>query len=734
MFLIFGINSIAQQISLTGKVINPDEKPVKKVLVYLANNPSVYCYSDTLGNFSLTNISTSVSEVMQDKIISFENRKLSVYAYNQSIAVDVFTIDGRQVKNIVNMRYCLGTFGLYPEAYLSELPKAIYIVRVIVGNTVQSFKIQNLIPTAFPQGITDYDINNIIDTYITESKSEADIETKSEALDTLVLVHDFYKSRKIPIDSYSIQYDTIHLNNFADYSIAEGFEPSVTYLNTGYANFTNIFSAYNVRFLIDYDTLSLLNGDLKVITIPVDKIENLESSIKFISGLHFEPSGTNFIQPIQVTTLIKDSIPKNLVVFQCNEKGETYFIPYISTYAGSGRYCIIFNINHFSSIGIGTGLVVPTNPEGFTTSDQFISYLAQFANNFGEIPVEIFTVWFNNVVVPMINKIITYDDLCAALREFGIIGKEFILSGGDSINDLPFFFTAMEMFCEKMTKVWNDCVVEYNGLTDNCLKREILKIALNILALNQLNGDICKDFSESDLNDFGNGEYYNLANKIEFVKQVKHLEVGGSYAVEYTLKCISGNPIPEIVNWSSSNPLVATINADGTVTGISNGETIITGKICDIENTLKVYVGGVNCENDYCYNKNKSCYSGRYICTSVASRILSSDQCGVYLHTERITIAGNLEISDLPSYHEVIQTSDHHYYNDLTGKCMWQYSISSSKGPGGEFHCESIANFEFLPWMVAQYQFYCTLNGDRLNCEIKPGFWYATKMQCIRID
>ena len=134
---------------------------------------------------------------------------------------------------------------------------------------------------------------------ITEPKSEPNIETKSEVLDTLVFVHDFYKSRKIPLDSYSIQYDTIHLNNFADYSIAEGFEPSVTHWYNGYANFTNILSADSVQFIIDYDTLSILKGDLKVITIPVDKIEGLDNSIEFISGLYFEPSGTRLFQPVK---------------------------------------------------------------------------------------------------------------------------------------------------------------------------------------------------------------------------------------------------------------------------------------------------------------------------------------------------------------------------------------------------------------------------------------------------
>src|SRR4030042_7068254 len=95
LLLIFSLlahKSMAQQVSLTGKVINPDEKPIKNVLVYLVNNPTLYCYSDSLGNFSLIDINTSVTEVRQDKIISFENRKLSLYANNQSISVDVINI------------------------------------------------------------------------------------------------------------------------------------------------------------------------------------------------------------------------------------------------------------------------------------------------------------------------------------------------------------------------------------------------------------------------------------------------------------------------------------------------------------------------------------------------------------------------------------------------------------------------------------------------------------------
>ncbi len=165
--------------------------------------------------------------------------------------------------------------------------------------------------------------------------------------------------------------------------MAEGFEPSVTYWYNGYGNFTNILSADSIQCIIDYDTLSVLQGDLKVITIPVDKIEGLDNSITFISGLHFEPSGTQFFQPVQVYVLMENPIPDNLVVFQFTDQGETYFIPFKNL---SDRF-ISFNINHFSSIGIGISEIHPPtdNPETFTTSDQFLSYMDEYLRYFESI-------------------------------------------------------------------------------------------------------------------------------------------------------------------------------------------------------------------------------------------------------------------------------------------------------------------------------------------------------------
>ncbi len=730
MFSLLVNISIGQQVSLTGKVINPDEKPVKKVLVYLANNPSIYCYSDSLGIFSLTEISTSVTEVRQDNIISFENRKLSVYANNQSISVDVFTIDGRQVKNVVSLRYCLGTFGLYPEAYLSDLPKAVYIVRVIVGNTSQSFRIQNIIPSGFPQGITEYDINNIIDNSSTELKTEFNIETKSGVLDTLVLVHDFYKSREIPLDSYSIQYDTIHLNNFADYSIAEGFESSVTYWHNGYANFTNIFSTDSVQFIIDYDSLSILNGDLKVITIPVDKIEGLDNSIEFISGLHFEPSGTRFFQSAQVYLSMKDPIPEGLVVFHYNDQGETYFIPHKDLNSRS----ITFYINHFSSIGIGTGEVPPPsdNPEEFTTSDQFISYLAKKYINNEEVPEEFFETWYNNIIAPMVSNSSDLKGLMDALNEFLTIRRAFDILG---LDDPPFLGGAIDEINEKMKQIWDGLIVQYNKLNDNCSKRGILNKALNMIKLSDIVGDL---LFNPDIHDFGTGEMYDLPTEIVFPTQVKDLEPDSSYLVEYTLKCLSDNCITEKVAWFSSDPSVATIDDEGLITALKKGITVIKAQICDVENTFKLEVG-YNCEEYYCRNEDDSCYSGIYHCSGITTHTTKGQhlECGPWQdeYITYYTMVG--ELGNKPGYW--IENTIHNVENkpSING-CQNYFKLDYDRiYVKGAFHCQGTNSFMYWP-----YASFPTneghFSGDVLIFDVRypsgDEGYKTTKFFCNRID
>ncbi|MBN1182801.1 MAG: Ig-like domain-containing protein, partial [Bacteroidales bacterium] len=470
--------------------------------------------------------------------------------------------------------------------------------------------------------------------------------------------------------------------------IAEDFEPSVTYSYSGYANFTEILSADSVQYIIDYDTLSILDANQKIITIPIDNIENLDNSIEFISGLHFEPSGTKFLQPVQVTVLMKDSIPEDFLVFHCNDQGEINFIPYISYGLTTSGYCIVFNINHFSSVGIGTGEIPTTDPAELTTTDQFVSYWAKCVANDVEITEEFFETWYTNVIVPMINNISTVDQLKGALSEFMQIHRKFDLMGpGGLFSEISFYDQAMGMFSAKMMNIWNELINLYD-IKDNCLKRELLEIAAKLVRL----GDLISGLCQLDLDDFGDGEFYNLATKIEFAKPIKYMKINESYIVEYTLKCISGNPLPEKITWSSSKSSVATINSEGKIVALSEGVTTIKGKFCDIENTFKVEVEGFNCEENYCnsiYQPDHPCFDGTYICTGALPKhdLWWPVGCTYSEVTDRITV-----LIDLTSggYFKSTWTNEGAIY-DLVEECIPYYNII----PNTMFHYE----YYLKPWL-----------------------------------
>lgn len=722
--------SIAQQVSLTGKVINPSENPIENVLVYLASNPELYSYSDSLGNFSITDqLSTVVPEVRQNEVISFENRKLSLFANNQSISVDVINMTGSVFRNILNQSKGFGTIELYPEAYISDQPKAMYIVRARVGNTFRSFKIQNIIPSNFPQGIVQYDFNNLID----KSFSEPVLKSKSEVADTLILIHDFYKSRIIPLNSYSAHYDSIHLNNFADYTIAENREPSVTQLYNRYANFTDVISADSVQFIIDYDTLSILEENLKVITIPIDNIESFDNSIEFISGLHFEPSGTKFLQPAQVSVFMKDPIPDDLVVFYYNDQGETNFIPF-DTLLSDG-HSIIFNVHHFSSIGIGTGEIPAANPDDFTSSDQFISYFALRVNNGETVPGYLYTTWFMNVILPMINNIGSVDDLEVAIKEFTTIQTYYQYVGDDFVQS-NVYKLAMGTFSEIMETIFEDLVNEYNSINDdNCLKREVITKVLRIQTLQ----NYYHELYEADINRLNNGEYWYLAYKIELPKGIKNLDVGASYQVDYSLispseSVISDSVFKEEIHWSSSNPAVATIDSSGIVHALTDGVTTIQCELCTIKSSMKVIVGDDNCEENYCI-KGYGCYDGVYSGSGILDFSYGT-KC-ITRAKERINIVINLGGSDVVGYFETSTFYDNNTWYNSEQRCVRSIIISPyynwftpSLGCYDNDHFSQVKN----GWVLEG-----RLSGESLILDVSREIPAArrvfhTRIHCSRVD
>jgi hypothetical protein len=384
------------------------------------------------------------------------------------------------------------------------------------------------------------------------------------------------------------------------------------------------------------------------------------------------------------------------------------------------------------------------------TSDQFISYLAKYFNNKG-VTEEFFETWYNNIIAPMINNISTFDDLLDALNELIRIERAIDLLGLDEVS---FWGQAMVIINEKMEEIWNELIEIYDGLNDNCFKRELLNDAIKIVKLS----DVLDDLYSADINDFGNGEFYDLATKMEFSTPVRHLEEGESYVVQYTLKNLFGdNAIPEVVSWSSNNPSVATINSDGKVSAHKEGVTIIKGKICDYENTFKVEVGGFNCELNYCENRDNKCYTGTYKGTGTLPIYdywtLYVGYCAYYKVRDQITILVDITGRGDYAYYAYFKSTwfgEISQWDFYTDKCYTLDSIvpnpdigilgsGLSTGQIDQFdlYCEGVNNFKTN---FGDYILEGRLDGDFLIIDITkyvPAMNYqpvSTRIHCIRID
>jgi hypothetical protein len=112
--------------------------------------------------------------------------------------------------------------------------------------------------------------------------------------------------------------------------------------------------------------------------------------------------------------------------------------------------------------------------------------------------------------------------------------------------------------------------------------------------------------------------------------------VGGAVAVEATLRDASGNDVTGCVRpvFTSSNPSVATVTADGVVVGVSNGSTTITVTAGPVAQTVTVSVTGAfsavaGLVAYYQFSGNANDASGNGLHGVVNGATLTTDRFGV---------------------------------------------------------------------------------------------------------
>ncbi|MBN2613460.1 MAG: Ig-like domain-containing protein [Bacteroidales bacterium] len=677
-------------IDLSGVIINSINEPVKNARIYLMKDDNIYCLSDSSGNFHFTGenmVNQTLFPCYTEKVYQMGNF-LYMNCNNEKVVIDIYDLLGRKAGS-VNRHSLTGTYTICPLAYISSDNGGIYIVRVSIGNSTASFKFQYQADSDFSAGFEE--TNQFIALSLENLKSTTDDG------DSLVIQHDFYKTKKIALNNLNADLGTIVLENFAEYQLAEGFEAVSSLISPEYSGgFNALYSADSVFFLINFDSLSLPNGELLVKAIPISGFEGLPQQLKFISGIHFEPSGTQLFQPAEIMAEFPDNAPDSLVVFVYNDQNEIFYYPHY-TYSNYAKLAF-FKIYHFSGVGIATGAVPEQPGINLKSADEYRSYIRFLISISGGTPIipdKVFSDWFNYLVNPMIAAISTVENLEKAYLEFLILWQTHIEASGLLINqedftELEFYSNAITGFSEKMQKLVEQLDAEYENITDMCEK---IKIAALVLRIAQI-GNTNDGFYKVDLKEVCKGETLEgLPNKVIIKKTWIESETDKSFQLEFAVLNSVNDTLNNIQNlrWNSSNPAVACINENGLVNTADTGKTNITCDLCNMKANTTIVVTN---KQKYCTEKFTGVFFGN-------AKLVCRYEPSLSLTSEKITKTTNVTIK-LYLTDKGEEFSYGNYYLNGTESCLTK-GIDFEGDPYTHYSFTRIENFNPRDMIYCDY-------------------------------
>ncbi len=193
----------AQTINITGKIINSNGDPVyqAKASLLLAG---IYVYTDAGGNFTLYQDNTGIEKFTTtgDKS-TFDGKKLYLNCNNDQVQVKIIDLSGKEIATVLSMKSLSGKFMIYPEAYIDSRYHSILIIQSVVGEETRTFKFFPAVQSIEEKGL--FEVTSM------ENSNTSSALKSALAIDTLMIQHDSYTSKKIPIDSKTCSFGDITL-------------------------------------------------------------------------------------------------------------------------------------------------------------------------------------------------------------------------------------------------------------------------------------------------------------------------------------------------------------------------------------------------------------------------------------------------------------------------------------------------------------------------------------------
>ena len=184
----------AQAVSISGKITDANTSAVVAgAKVFLVGNPNITATTGADGIFTLTgNATVGVkSGAMAKSEMSIKGTQLSlkIAGDRTPVSVDVFTLNNRFVRNLVNSTTDAGTYALDVAGF--GLKSGMYVVRARAGSQTSAFK------------VTTLGISGIAGFRAGASASAVLAKVSADPIDSLRCTKDGYKIKSLGVTKYS---------------------------------------------------------------------------------------------------------------------------------------------------------------------------------------------------------------------------------------------------------------------------------------------------------------------------------------------------------------------------------------------------------------------------------------------------------------------------------------------------------------------------------------------------
>lgn len=184
MFFLFP-ESFSQTINISGTVKNASGGYISNAQVILQDHPDIITYTGANGAFVLTGNITDIAKNKEYKKCFIEDGVINVYCNNEPLNIEFYTLTGVLVKKFNESNNLYGLFQ-YEIDNINYEVGSILILKIRIGVEVFSYKY----------------LNNQTNT-IKEPSAHSLLKSAYSTIDSIVIMHDSYKTKTISISAYS---------------------------------------------------------------------------------------------------------------------------------------------------------------------------------------------------------------------------------------------------------------------------------------------------------------------------------------------------------------------------------------------------------------------------------------------------------------------------------------------------------------------------------------------------